>query len=100
MTVALLAIHGMGNTQANFADEFKSGIRKRLGQKWQNIHFESVYYQAVLQGSKPTCSGGCASPSTGWGCGNFCCTAFPMRPAWSLKSKNRRALIFKRKKSF
>jgi hypothetical protein len=52
MTIALLAIHGMGNTKPDFADEFKSAIRKRLGQKWQNVHFEPVYYQPVLQGSQ------------------------------------------------
>ena len=52
MTVALLAVHGMGDTPPNFADEFKAAIRKRLGAKWQNVHFESVYYQPVLQGSQ------------------------------------------------
>ena len=48
--VALLAVHGMGDTPRDFADELIQGLRERLGPtRMADLHVESVYYQGVFQ---------------------------------------------------
>ncbi len=48
--LVLLAIHGMGDTQENFADDFQEKLADRLGDsKWDNILFDTIFYQSVLQ---------------------------------------------------
>ena len=55
MKLALLTIHGMGDTEKNFANEFEAALRKRLGaQNSQKVVFESIYYQDELQASQET----------------------------------------------
>ncbi|MEM7228896.1 MAG: hypothetical protein AAF432_08785 [Planctomycetota bacterium] len=47
--VVVLAVHGMGATKADFADDLESGLRKRLDDAWNSVYFDSIYYQEVLQ---------------------------------------------------
>lgn len=48
--LSLLVVHGMGDTAPNFADELEHILRQHLdSENWRNIHFESVYYQGILQ---------------------------------------------------
>jgi hypothetical protein len=45
----LLTVHGMGETPRNFDEQLKESLQKRLGQKYQDLHVGSIYYQAILQ---------------------------------------------------
>ena len=48
--VAVVAIHGMGDTEKNFDAKLKSQIRRRLGnEQWSRVSWNKVYYQPVLQ---------------------------------------------------
>jgi hypothetical protein len=47
--VVVLAVHGMGNTKRDFADELREGLAKRLGHAWSDVYFASIFYQDVLQ---------------------------------------------------
>lgn len=48
--LGVIAIHGMGETTPDFADELERVLRQRLGEElWNNIHLESVFYQGILQ---------------------------------------------------
>ena len=46
--LALLTIHGMGETRRDYAEGLKSALEKRLGQAWPKIHHENIYYQDLL----------------------------------------------------
>ena len=49
-TLAVLAVHGMGDTELQFDRKLKSAIRKRLtAQAWSRVSWNRVYYQPVLQ---------------------------------------------------
>ncbi len=50
--VAVITIHGMGNTPANYADELKNKLQATLAPEWSQISFQSVYYQNLLQSSQ------------------------------------------------
>lgn len=47
--VALLTLHGMGVTLKDYADELQQDLLALLGDAWQEVAFESVYYQGILQ---------------------------------------------------
>lgn len=47
--VALLTVHGMGETPPNYNSDLKSAIRERLGELADGMHVGSVYYQHILQ---------------------------------------------------
>jgi len=46
---ALITIHGMGCTERNYEQDFKREMRRRLGSRWNRLHFGKVYYQGILQ---------------------------------------------------
>jgi hypothetical protein len=49
-SLAVIAIHGMGDTPRDYAAGLKSKLEKRLGaEQFSFVHFESVYYQDILQ---------------------------------------------------
>ena len=49
-SVAVIAIHGMGDTRSDFADELQSRLARRLGDEvFKQVHFDTVYYQDILQ---------------------------------------------------
>ncbi|WP_166838431.1 hypothetical protein [Rheinheimera pleomorphica] len=48
-SVALLSIHGMGETQPDYADALFSTLRQQLGPQAAKVFFHSVYYQDLLQ---------------------------------------------------
>jgi hypothetical protein len=48
-TAALLTIHGMGRTERDYASDFFSEIQSLLEDKADRFHYESIYYQFILQ---------------------------------------------------
>ncbi|MBW7996262.1 MAG: hypothetical protein FVQ81_06785 [Candidatus Glassbacteria bacterium] len=51
--VAVVAIHGMGDTKSNFDEKFKSKLSKILGDDISSkVHFDKVYYQNILQNNE------------------------------------------------
>ena len=46
---ALITVHGQGQTTVDYAQELEEELKKRLGSRWEEIAFETVYYQSVLQ---------------------------------------------------
>lgn len=50
--VAIITIHGMGNTSATYADELKSTLQAELALEWSQISFQSIYYQKLLQSNQ------------------------------------------------
>jgi hypothetical protein len=50
--IAVITIHGMGNTPANYADELKNKLQAALAPEWSQISFQSVYYQNLLQNNQ------------------------------------------------
>lgn len=49
-SIGLLTIHGMGNQEINYYEPFVRLLERRLGQgSWNEIAFESIYYQKILQ---------------------------------------------------
>ena len=48
-TATLITVHGMGRTEKNYADEFFHEVGKRLGTHGKRLHYETVYYQSLLQ---------------------------------------------------
>ena len=49
-TIALITIHGMGNTARDYYTEFYDAIKKSLGKSaWDKLIFKPPYYQDVLQ---------------------------------------------------
>lgn len=54
--VILLAIHGMGDTKSDFAEDLEEKIADRLGvSDWSQVHFDSIYYQPILQDNQERC---------------------------------------------
>ena len=47
--VIVLAIHGMGDTKEDFADDLKERLADRLDDAWSKVYFDRVYYQGVFQ---------------------------------------------------
>ncbi|MBW4514751.1 MAG: hypothetical protein KME11_05950 [Timaviella obliquedivisa GSE-PSE-MK23-08B] len=50
--VAVVTIHGMGNTPETYADELRNNLQAALAPEWNQISFQSVYYQTLLQGNQ------------------------------------------------
>jgi hypothetical protein len=48
-SIALLIVHGMGETAPDFYDELVVPLRARLQHAWDRIAWRPVYYQPVLQ---------------------------------------------------
>jgi hypothetical protein len=46
---ALLTVHGMGDTEEDYADDLLEEVRDRLGAKSADLHTGAIYYQNVLQ---------------------------------------------------
>jgi hypothetical protein len=47
--VAIVTVHGMGNTPSHYADDLKNRLQAALASEWEQISFQSVYYQKLLQ---------------------------------------------------
>lgn len=48
--LAILAVHGMGDTPKTFADPLKEKLMKRIDvERWRKIHFDTIYYQDIFQ---------------------------------------------------
>lgn len=45
----VLAIHGMGDTKPDYAGGLKKKLAKKVGSKWKNVYFDSIYYADVFQ---------------------------------------------------
>lgn len=45
----VLAIHGMGDTPRTYADKLKNKLAKKVGKKWSDVYFDSIYYADVFQ---------------------------------------------------
>ncbi|HEY5646883.1 MAG TPA: hypothetical protein VIS76_13110 [Pseudomonadales bacterium] len=51
--VVVLAVHGMGDTPPDFANELEEKLAASLGPAgWARVHFASIYYQSVLQANQ------------------------------------------------
>ncbi len=48
-SIALLIVHGMGDTAPDFHDELVVRLRARLQRQWDRIAWRPVYYQPVLK---------------------------------------------------
>ena len=54
-TIALITIHGMGDTERGYYTEFYDEIKKSLGKTaWDKVIFKHLYYQDILQGNQET----------------------------------------------
>ena len=54
-TIALITIHGMGDTEREYYTEFYDEIKKSLGKiAWDKVIFKHLYYQDILQGNQET----------------------------------------------
>lgn len=52
-TIALVTIHGMGDTEEDYYVEFYNQIRKSLRKTtWDKVIFNALYYQDILQGNQ------------------------------------------------
>lgn len=52
-TIALVTIHGMGDTDRDYYTEFYDEIKKSLGKAaWDKVIFKNLYYQDILQGNQ------------------------------------------------
>jgi len=47
--VAVLTIHGMGDTPKSYADPIERKLAKKVGKKWSNVYFDKIYYADVFQ---------------------------------------------------
>ena len=47
--IAVLTIHGMGDTQKGYSDNLRKILSRSLGSKWGHVHFGEIYYQDVFQ---------------------------------------------------
>lgn len=51
--IALVTIHGMGDTDRDYYTEFYDEIKKSLGKTaWDKVIFKNLYYQDILQGNQ------------------------------------------------
>jgi hypothetical protein len=52
-TLALITIHGMGDTPRNYYGEFYDELKKSLGKPtWNKLVFKPLYFQDILQGNQ------------------------------------------------
>lgn len=52
-TIALITIHGMGDTERDYYTEFYDEIKKSIGKStWNKVIFKHLYYQDILQGNQ------------------------------------------------
>lgn len=52
-TIALITIHGMGDTERDYYTEFYDAIKKSLGKTtWDKVAFKPIYYQDIVQGNE------------------------------------------------
>lgn len=51
-TVALVVVHGMGDTPPDYHDELEDELADELDDTWNKVVFKPVYYQDVLQASQ------------------------------------------------
>lgn len=47
--VALLTLHGMGKVKPRYYEELKSKLKKKLGNNWNKVSFQTVHYAETLQ---------------------------------------------------
>ena len=48
--MAVIAIHGMGDTDPNYADPLRENLESMLAPaEWDEIHFDKIWYQDILQ---------------------------------------------------
>jgi len=48
--VAVLTVHGMGETAPDYSEELYDELAEEVGQQhWKHVHFRSIYYQGILQ---------------------------------------------------
>ena len=48
--VVVLAIHGMGDTSPDFAEDLQTKLAKKLSvNSWSNVYFDTIYYANVFQ---------------------------------------------------
>jgi hypothetical protein len=50
--IAIVTLHGMGNTSADYAEDLKNHLKTTLAAEWSQISFQSVYYQNLLQSNQ------------------------------------------------
>jgi hypothetical protein len=51
--IALITIHGMGDTERDYYTEFYDQIKNSLGKAaWEKVIFKPLYYQDILQGNQ------------------------------------------------
>jgi len=52
--IAVITLHGMGDTNPNYYKELEGKLRKYVGKsRWdEDVHLESVFYQDLLQGGQ------------------------------------------------
>jgi hypothetical protein len=51
--LAIITIHGMGETLPDYSNELETILRQYLGSDvWNEIHLESIYYQGILQNNE------------------------------------------------
>lgn len=52
-TLALITLHGMGDTASDYADELFERLRREVGQPtWDRVVHRSIYYQGILQNNQ------------------------------------------------
>ena len=52
-TLALITVHGMGDTARDYYADLYATLKKAVGKaRWEKIAFKAVYYQDILQGSQ------------------------------------------------
>jgi len=64
--LALIAVHGMGRTKPNYADEMFGQVQDRLGDDASRVYCGAVYYQNILQPNEDTVWGR-VQTEVGWG---------------------------------
>lgn len=42
-------MHGLGDTQPDYADGLKKQLAKKIGSNWNNVYFDSIFYADVFQ---------------------------------------------------
>ena len=48
--IAVIVIHGMGDTDRNYADPLRENLESMLtAAQWAEIHFDDIWYQDFLQ---------------------------------------------------
>ena len=52
-TLALLTLHGMGDTRRDYADKLFERLRREVGRPiWERVLCKPIYYQDILQGNQ------------------------------------------------